>query len=359
MLSITDLYMNFGEADVLCGINLELAQGELFALLGPSGSGKSTVLRSVAGLETPTGGDITINGRTVFSRTRGIDIPVEKRQLGMVFQSYALWPHLTVRENVELPLRTGERKLNPAQVRDRVAEALHSVELEEFADRPVPRLSGGQQQRVALARALATKPYVMLMDEPLCNLDARLRETIREKIKNIVKDAGITVLYVTHDQAEAMAIADRIAVMANGVVRQVGTPREIYTRPVHPRIASFLGDVNWIEGTIQQNTFKTDFGELAVPALLASGPATAGIRPESLRLHGSPVETENAFPCQVASVTYLGSNQMVRIRLGSTEAVARVDGSARLADTMWVTIDPAEVLVFPGAVDSRPSSWLE
>ncbi len=244
-------------------VDLEVARGEFFVLLGPSGSGKTTLLRSVAGLERPDGGDIELGGRAVFSSARGLFVPAEKRGIGMVFQSYAIWPHLSVFDNVALPLTQGKKRLARAGVRERVNEALKLVGMEDYAERPAPLLSGGQQQRVALARALAVDPEVLLMDEPLSNLDARLREEVRVKIKAVARALGVTVLYVTHDQIEAMTLADRIAVMADGRILQAGAPDHLYRRPTSPRVAEFFGAMNWLRGDAREGGFvETEIGRL-------------------------------------------------------------------------------------------------
>ncbi|HEX9444675.1 MAG TPA: ABC transporter ATP-binding protein, partial [Candidatus Binatia bacterium] len=224
MIRIEKLVKSFstrsGVVRALADIDLAVERGEFFVLLGPSGSGKTTLLRSVAGLERPDSGQITLGTRVAFSSARRIFLPAEERQIGMVFQSYAIWPHLSVFENVALPLTQGRRKPPRSEVRERVHQALRLVEMEDYAARPAPLLSGGQQQRVALARALAVNPELLLMDEPLSNLDARLREEVRVKMKALARGLGITVLYVTHDQVEALMLADRLAVMADGKILQ-------------------------------------------------------------------------------------------------------------------------------------------
>jgi iron(III) transport system ATP-binding protein len=225
----------------LRGVDIEVGDNEFFVLLGPSGSGKTTLLRCVAGLVTPDAGEIRIGSQVVFSSAARRNVAPEYRGIGMVFQSYAIWPHLTVFQNVALPLTDGPRRHTKAEVTERVNAVLKAVQLTGFSSRPAPFLSGGQQQRVALARALAVDPTALLMDEPLSNLDARLREQVRMEIRTVAKQAGVSALYVTHDQTEAMALADRTAVMGGGKVLQVATPRELYDRPATPAIADFLG----------------------------------------------------------------------------------------------------------------------
>ena len=227
MLEVTGLKKTYTTREVevpaVNSLDLNVEKGEFVTLLGPSGCGKTTTLRCVAGLEVPNEGEITIGGRTVFSYRKRVNVPVEKRDIGIVFQSYAIWPHMNVFENVAFPLKSGKR-IRREEIRSRVEEALRKVRMEEYIFRPAPQLSGGQQQRVALARALVKRPGLLLLDEPLSNLDAKLREETRLEIKDIVKDLATTVLYVTHDQAEALSMSDRILVMGNGVVLQEGTP---------------------------------------------------------------------------------------------------------------------------------------
>src|SRR5919108_4347203 len=235
MISIRRLHKRFTVSDgvvaAIKDLSLEVSEGEFFVIVGASGSGKTTLLRCVAGLETPNGGEIRIAGHVVSSDDPPTWVPPQQRKLGMVFQSYAVWPHLTVSENVALPLAEGSQKIARKEVANRVREALRLVQLEDLADRPATLLSGGQQQRVALARAIAVNPRLLLMDEPLSNLDARLREEVRGKIRELAKHLGSTVLYVTHDQIEAMAIADKIALMREGEVLQVGSPSQVYHKP--------------------------------------------------------------------------------------------------------------------------------
>ncbi len=230
MISISRLCKNFRTGDqsvaALQAIDLEVGRGEFFVLLGPSGSGKTTLLRCVAGLEKPDEGEISLNDKMVFSRSRRVCAAPEEREIGMVFQSYAIWPHLTVAENIGLVLTHGRSRMSKKSAGERIRRSLELVQLENFEDRPARLLSGGQQQRVALARTLSVNPALLLMDEPLSNLDARLREEVRANIKKLATQLGITVLYVTHDQIEAMVLADRIAVMAQGKILQIGSPFE-------------------------------------------------------------------------------------------------------------------------------------
>ena len=244
MIKISQLRKEFpakeGVFTALHALDMEVARGEFFVLLGPSGSGKSTLLRCVAGIDIPEGGEMTLNDRLIFSSASNVLVRPEDRGLGMVFQSYAVWPHMTVYQNVALPLTHGTRRIAAGKVRDRVMHALSLVQMETYADRPVPYLSGGQQQRVALARALAVEPVVLLMDEPLSNLDARLRKEVRHQILSVTKRVGVTVLYVTHDQTEALALGDRVAVMHQGRIMQIARPMICLTgRPTPPSPSSW------------------------------------------------------------------------------------------------------------------------
>src|SRR5919197_1211176 len=255
-----------GRVTALKAVDLDVKEGELFVIVGASGSGKTTLLRCVAGLEVPEAGEIRIAGKVLSSDSPPMWVPPQRRNFGMVFQSYAVWPHLSVYENVALPLTDGAQRFSKTEVQQRVREALHLVQLEALANRSATLLSGGQQQRVALARAIAVNSKVLLMDEPLSNLDARLREDVRGRIRELAKHLGSTVLYVTHDQVEAMAMADRIALLREGEVLQVGTPQELYGRPNRAEVAEFFGFVNWVEGRVgQPGEVETPLGVLAIP----------------------------------------------------------------------------------------------
>jgi iron(III) transport system ATP-binding protein len=229
-------------------VSFDVAQGELLTLLGPSGCGKTTTMRSIAGLEKISSGEIFLKDRVVSSIPKRIHLTPEKRDVGMVFQSYAIWPHMTVFENVAYPLRC--RKFKKDEIVRRVREGLKLVEMEAYEDRPATKLSGGQQQRVALARSMVMQPSVLLLDEPLCNLDAKLRGQMRTHIKELQQQTGLTMIYVTHDQAEAMALSDRIIVMNGGVIEQVGSPESIYERPQSEFVADFVGAINFIWGNV-------------------------------------------------------------------------------------------------------------
>ena len=240
---------NFGEFAAVSEIDLRINEGEFVTLLGPSGCGKTTTLRMVAGLEQNTGGRISIGNEVVSDAGRGVFVPSERRRLGMVFQSYAIWPHMTVFENVAYPLRV--RRRPAAEIRELVSKTLSLVEMEAFADRPAPALSGGQQQRVAIARALVFEPKVLLLDEPLSNLDAKLRLQMGDEFRGIQRRLGMTSLYVTHDQSEAMALSDRVVVMDSGRIQQIGAPEEIYRYPANRTVAAFFGTPNLLDAEVE------------------------------------------------------------------------------------------------------------
>jgi iron(III) transport system ATP-binding protein len=248
-IEVADLVVRYGDVTAVDSIGFDIAPGELVTLLGPSGCGKTTTLRAVAGLETPSGGIIRLNGNSVYSASERRNVPAEKRGVSMVFQSYAIWPHMTVFDNVAYGLRV--RRLPQAEVRQNVERVLGLVQMQGFADRPASKLSGGQQQRVAVARAIAFSPSVVLFDEPLSNLDAKLRAEMRVELRELQRRLDITSLYVTHDQEEALAISDRVIVMNGGRIEQIGTPEDIYNRPHSRFVADFVGSANLIAGSVR------------------------------------------------------------------------------------------------------------
>jgi iron(III) transport system ATP-binding protein len=315
-------------------INLEVAENEFVVLLGPSGCGKTTTLRCVAGLERPDGGEIEIGGELVNCAEKGTYVPPERRDIGMVFQSYAVWPHLNVFQNVALPLTDGRKRMPKDQVRDRVMECIRLVQLNGLEDRPVTDLSGGQQQRVALARAIVTQPRVLLMDEPLSNLDARLREEMRIELKKIADTVGVTTLYVTHDQAEALALGDKICVMSEGVIQQIGTPEEVYSRPPNRFVAEFVGEMNFIKGEVlASGKVGSVLGERAVdlPEGSSAGDAvTLAIRPQHVGLAPAAGAGAAEPTATIKSRTYLGDAVLYELEIGDSILMARLEGESRL-----------------------------
>jgi iron(III) transport system ATP-binding protein len=354
MISISGLCKSFRSGDqavaALQAIDLEVGRGEFFVLLGPSGSGKTTLLRSVAGLEKPDEGEISLNDKIVFSRSRRVCAAPEEREIGMVFQSYAIWPHLTVAENIGLVLTHGRSRMSKKSAVERIRRSLELVQLESFEDRPARLLSGGQQQRVALARALAVNPALLLMDEPLSNLDARLREEVRANIKKLATKLGITVLYVTHDQIEAMVLADRIAVMAQGKILQIGNPFELYRSPANALVAEFFGSINWIRGKMMDaNRVKTECGVLRVTdSRGCDGAVIVGIRPEDVRLGRSSNDDENRIEGKVVSSTFLGDQVVAEVKINEQTLIAKtLPDDGKPAENTSVHLPKSKLVVFP------------
>ncbi|MBI2359711.1 MAG: ABC transporter ATP-binding protein [Deltaproteobacteria bacterium] len=332
----------------LRGIDMRVEPGEFCVLLGSSGSGKTTLLRCVAGLEKPDSGEIRLGDRIVFSDNPKTFVSAEDRGFGMVFQSYAIWPHMTVFENVALPLLHGKRKLLRQEVRGRVAHALRLVQLEGLQDRPAPQLSGGQQQRVALARALAVNAQALLMDEPLSNLDARLRESVRYEIRELAKKLNSTVLYVTHDQVEAMALADRILLIGEGRLLQSGRPHELYEKPIDPAVAEFLGTMNWLSGKIRERGFvQTELGLLRVHGAEKVGSELLlGIRPEDIRLKPVPSGEINEFRGEIVDNTYLGDHRLCKLKTPGKTMVAKLVGTDMGYGTVHFQVPEERIVVF-------------
>ena len=322
-ISLQELFKSYGTTPVVRGLSLDIQEGELVSLLGPSGCGKTTTLRMLAGLEHPDSGLIRIGGETVAGP--GVRVAPERRGLGMVFQSYAVWPHRTVEANVAYPLAL--RRLPRAEIATRVREALRWVRLEPLAARMPHELSGGQLQRVALARALVSSPRVLLLDEPLSNLDAALREELRAEIAALRARLGTTMIFVTHDQAEALALSDRIAVMNRGIIEQVDAPERLYREPSTPFVAGFVGGANVLVGETRQGVFHCAGRDIAFTLPLelstSTGPGTLVARPEELELG----EEGTALP--LSARLFLGYAAEYRFPVGDT--LLRVVGPAREA----------------------------
>jgi iron(III) transport system ATP-binding protein len=348
-----------GQSKAVDNLSLDIGGGELFFLLGPSGCGKTTALRSVAGFYTPDEGRILFNGK---DQSR---VPPHKRNTGMVFQNYALWPHMDVRSNVAYGLKM--RRVSEAEKEKRVRHALEIVHMQAYAERMPNQLSGGQQQRVALARALVIEPDVVLLDEPLSNLDAKLRIDMRTQIKDIHRKIGRTMIYVTHDQAEALSMADRIAVMRRGQLVQVGTPHELYTRPESAFVAEFIGGTNLLRGTLEEVgdllTVKTQSGVVraknGVKGMARGAPVFCSVRPESLRLKPAPESSgiapsnaTNELLAEVQSIMYLGDNEQYSLRLADSTLVRAMDYNpttrkAQVGDRLALEFDTQAVVVLP------------
>jgi iron(III) transport system ATP-binding protein len=350
--SLTKIFKSGGDVvRAVDAVDLQVREQEFFVLLGLSGSGKTTLLRCVAGLEKPELGEIKLGDETVSAPERGIFIPVEDRALGMVFQSYAVWPHMTVFQNVAFPLANGKRRLARAKIRERVLGALELVQLAALADRPVPFLSGGQQQRVALARALAVEPKVLLMDEPLSNLDARLREEVRDEIRLLATKLSITVLYVTHDQVEAMALADRIAVMSGGKILQIGAPQELYDGPLDRRVGEFLGSMNEFEGSVQSDgRVKLDVGFLDCALPNGAKDVIVAIRPEDVAVSRECSGASNEFAAELVSKTFLGDITVYNLSIGGTRLrgkTTQADGKLEPGSKAHVRLPADKLKIFP------------
>ncbi len=319
-VDLIDVVKLYGSARALDGVSLSVRTGEFVALLGPSGCGKTTALRAIAGLEPIDGGHVRIGDDTVD------DVPVHRRDIGMVFQSYSLFPHMTVSQNVQFGLEM--RRVDRAARVQRAADALDMVGLGHLADRYAHQLSGGQQQRVALARALVTRPRVLLLDEPLSALDAKVRVQLRDEIRRIQQELGITTLFVTHDQEEALAVADRVAVMSSGRIVQVGTPEELYQRPTDPFVAGFVGLSNRVDAVRRGDLVEALGVTLpALPSALPDGPVVALLRPEDVQF----LDDGTGIPGIVVSTSFLGALRRSVIAVGETTLVVQHDVGDQLA----------------------------
>lgn len=345
-------------------VSFEVKPGELFTLLGPSGCGKSTTLRSIAGLEQPDSGVVSVGGTTLFAAGadagKSVNVPANKRGLGMVFQSYAIWPHMTVFDNVAFPLRVRPRKQRPSKhdITERVHRVLETMELLQYADRHATKLSGGQQQRLALARALVVEPALLLLDEPLSNLDAKLRESLRFELKRLQRELGITSIYVTHDQIEALSLSSNIAVMRAGEVVQLGKPRDIYENPQSKFVAEFIGTSNFIDGTVKsrngdRHVVETRDGRLTLDAAAHMPPGAevvVSIRPEAVLLSTDrPMDAVNVWEGTVTTRAFLGDAVDHVVSVGKHDIRARclphishAPGSA-----VYMQMDPAKLALVP------------
>lgn len=373
-VSVRGLSKSYGAILALDDISLEFEKGTLTTLLGPSGCGKTTALRCIAGLEKPDKGTVSIGDSTVFSKD--IDIPPEKRMVGIVFQSYAIWPHMTVFENIAFPLKI--RHLSRQETAQRVKEVMEMVRLSGLGDRPATQLSGGQQQRIALARALVFDPEVLLLDEPLSNLDTSLRDIVRVEVRRIQLSLGITTIYVTHDQSEALSISDKVAVMRAGRIMAVGAPKEIYTRPANDFVASFVGKANLVPGKLTRlsgtlATVSTAIGEVNCEVqdgieVSQGEDVVVGIKPENVLVSESQGGGENTFQGRVEFTSYLGafSEVLLDLQAGTSSQIrikiVKPSESMAFKDGQRVTVTfPAHYcsVLAPGtAVEFRKSIQL-
>ncbi|MEQ0267102.1 ABC transporter ATP-binding protein [Klebsiella sp. CN_Kp073] len=351
-LSVDNLHLTYGDNPVLKGVSMELKRGEVVSLLGPSGSGKTTLLRAVAGLEKPTAGRITIGNSVVYDGSPRSEIPAEERNLGLVFQSYALWPHKTVFDNVAYPLKL--RKVASGEIKQRVQSVLEQLGLGHLGNRHPHQLSGGQQQRVAIGRALVYNPPVILLDEPLSNLDAKLREEARVFLRELIIKLGLSALMVTHDQNEVMAISDRILLLNNGVIEQQGTPQEMYGNPATLFAAEFMGSNNRLHGKVtalENGRARVEGASWALWGRAGEGisvgqPATAVIRVERLRLDCSP--QDNSLELPLLTSMYLGDRWEYLFRTEGDDFAIRAYGTAlRDAEHCHLTLPADDVWIFP------------
>ncbi|HMA73120.1 MAG TPA: ABC transporter ATP-binding protein [Xanthobacteraceae bacterium] len=362
-IEVENLEVRYGSVTAVAGVTFEVRPGEQLTLLGPSGCGKTTTLRAIAGLERPTAGTIRIGGKCVYAAAERINVPAEKRGLSMVFQSYAIWPHMTVYDNVAYGLRV--RRQNPHEIRDKVRRALDLVQMGAFEARQASQLSGGQQQRVALARACVFSPSVLLFDEPLSNLDAKLRADMRIELRELQHRLGITSVYVTHDLEEALAMSDRIIVMRDGHIEQTGSPAEIYNLPRNAFVADFIGSSNLIHGKLQPDlacdgliALETPSGHLVYGKAHGRAVGAApvfSVRRVHLRLSFSPpmdaAGTRNVWPVRVRRCVFEGDFTQIHVAWGDRELVLRCIAQEPVAEgrEAYLSADPAHCILLDPA----------
>ncbi len=360
-LEIHDLRISYGNADVVKGVSLSVKPGEFVTLLGPSGCGKTTTLSAIAGLTKPTSGTISLGGTTFFDHRTRTFLEPEKRGVGLVFQTYALWPHMTVRENLAYPLKL--RRIDKVSRDKRIDETLHLVEMDDYIDRYPSELSGGQQQRVALARTLVYRPSLMLLDEPLSNLDAKLRERARSWLRRLQTSLGLTTIYVTHDQTEALAMSDRIAVMDKGRIVQLDGPAKIYGSPANPFVANFVGSTNFCEGKVVSTQGSS--AQIILPmgsALTAHNsidvrpgePILVAIRPEAIRIVAENRTAANVLTLPVEEAVYLGTHYEIVLSLGDTQFRVKSD-ERPMSNSLSIELPVSACRLFPAGLEQgRP-----
>lgn len=355
-IEVENLEVSFGAVPAVRGVSFTVMHGEQLTLLGPSGCGKTTTLRAIAGLERPVAGEIRIDGAPIYSAARNINVPAEKRGMSMVFQSYAIWPHMSVFDNVAYGLRV--RRETAAAIRDKVTQALELVQMQGLADRRASQLSGGQQQRVALARAFVFQPSVLLFDEPLSNLDAKLRADMRIELRELQHRLGITSVYVTHDLEEALAMSDRIVVMRDGLVEQTGTPDEIYGLPRSAFVADFVGSANLVHGRNRRDLAKDGLLALETPGgQVIYGSAygrpmgdeiTVSVRTVHLQISSQrPAGDRNVWPARVEKTVFQGDFTQVHVLWGDQRLIARCAALDALpvGQEVFITVDPKRVVL--------------
>jgi iron(III) transport system ATP-binding protein len=352
-------------------VSFDVPEGKLFTLLGPSGCGKTTTLRSIAGLEKPVSGEIDVGPRTVYSSGRGIFVAPNKRNFGMVFQSYAIWPHMNVFQNVAFPLEV--RKLGKRDIRERVTRVLTAVQLDHLVEREATKLSGGQQQRLALARALVMEPQLLLLDEPLSNLDAKLRDHMRTELKRLQRELGLTTVYVTHDQTEALALSHEIAVMNDGFIVQVGTPRQIYETPRNQFVADFVGSTNFIGGTVTAvdagsgrcivSSALGDIKAHASDGVAKNNAVIVSVRPEDVELsepEPAAAESDNIVKGTVHAKDFLGEYLDFHVKVGDVVLQARGHPSLRtpVGDTIYLRMKADKCVAIASDMPAKTAAGL-
>lgn len=374
MLKIESLYTEYKNelgqpvkaAQDVC---IDVPEGHFFTLLGPSGCGKTTTLRSIAGLERPNGGEIAVNDVVVFSARRGVFVPPNQRGFGMVFQSYAIWPHMNVFTNTAFPLQVGKKKYGRDEIDAKVMRVLKAVQLDHLRDREATKLSGGQQQRLALARALVMEPKLLLLDEPLSNLDAKLRELMRFELKRLQRELRITTVYVTHDQSEALALSHQVAVMNAGRIQQIGSPRDIYERPQTKFVADFVGNTNFVDGTVRavkseerQYVIDTEIGPLhaySVETLRPGQQVVMSLRPEDVRLSDRELPAgDNVLRGVVDQKVFLGESLDWVVKVGPRTLLSRTHPTiyTHIGEPIWMTIDPLKCVAMPAEVELKKAA---
>jgi iron(III) transport system ATP-binding protein len=350
-------------------ININVPEGHFFTLLGPSGCGKTTTLRSIAGLERPNAGEITVGDAVVFSARQNVFIPPNQRGFGMVFQSYAIWPHMDVFTNTAFPLQVGKKKYKRAEIDAKVMKVLTAVQLDHLRDREATKLSGGQQQRLALARALVMEPKLLLLDEPLSNLDAKLRELMRFELKRLQRELKITTVYVTHDQSEALALSHQVAVMNQGRIQQVGSPRDIYERPQTQFVADFVGTTNFVEGVVRESCAEARFYMIdtkigllhsySVETVKPGDKVILSIRPEDVRLSQQPLEAgTNVLNGVVDQKVFLGESLDWVVKVGARTMLSRTHPTiyTRIGEPVWARIDAAKCVAMPATAELKAAA---
>ena len=367
ILRLENLIKKFGEVLAVNNVNLDIYEGEIITLLGPSGCGKSTTLRSIAGLEKVDGGEIYFKDSKENELKPITDLAVRKRDMAMVFQSYALWPHMTVFKNVEFGLKTGSRHVPKEERSERIINALKMVYAEELVDRKPSELSGGQQQRIAVARAIVVNPSILLLDEPFSNLDAKLRIETRSEIRTLIKRIGLTAIFVTHDQSEALSISDRIAVMNKGKIEQVGSPLEIWQHPQNSFIGAFIGEANLIECQVRElnensallclSNSEDCFKSNQIKSLQLNENAQVILRPQILEIHRNGEKSNNSISGKVLESMFMGTLEYVKVEL-SNKVVLTVHRKLVSGDpletneSITIGIDPNQAFTYGGAFKS-------